>query len=283
MVPVCNKRTSHGTRQLQGNNTSGSPRCCPVSKDDLAVVAGHLVIISRAVCTDLHHDYLRQGHRRGLGNESADDFVSVGILILSIWYCVTRRQKALGAIAGRLDYLIGVGPSSSCCFAAVVHRRSAVASLSRLKQFDSLRDFFTGPSAALGMNCHSCAFPGRGGHFIGVVAVFPLILLGLYIVIGMLAQPAVNRSVQSGRARTDKQNMLMQTFDGRRNQRPSVAGPSGGNASGALWQAVHFQLPGVCRQCGDEQCLAGADDDVRRSGAGYRCYPVMSGAMSIGA
>ncbi len=81
------------------------------------------------------------------------------------------RARLLGNMAGRLDYLIGVET-----FKQLLHlpplfteRSSAASQLSRLKQFDSVRDFFTGPNATL-------------------LLELPFVLLFI-IVIGLIAGP----------------------------------------------------------------------------------------------
>jgi ATP-binding cassette subfamily C protein/ATP-binding cassette subfamily C protein LapB len=51
----------------------------------------------------------------------------------------------------------------------------------------------------------------------GPVAYIPLFMVLAYVLVGMLFRPPLDRKVmRSGRARTDKETMLMQTFEGRR-------------------------------------------------------------------
>jgi len=199
-----------------------------------------------------------------------------------------QKAKALGAIAGRLDYLIGVETFKQLLFLppSFTERSTVASQLSRLKQFDSLRDFFTGPSAALALELPFVVlFLGVVAILSGAVAVFPLILLGLYIVIGMLAQPAVNRSVQSAaRARTDKQNMLMQTFDGRREIK-AIGGET-------VWRERFRELSGEAVHSNYRAFVASAAMNNVSQALMTMCgvavlamgaTRVMSGAMSIGA
>jgi ATP-binding cassette subfamily C protein/ATP-binding cassette subfamily C protein LapB len=144
----------------------------------------------------------------------------VGILIVSDLILRYQKAKALGAIAGRLDYLIGVETFKQMLLLppAFTERSTVAAQLSRLKQFDSLRDFFTGPSAGLVLELPFVALFLITVYILaGPVAFIPLFMIGVFVLIGLTTQPGLMRKVQcSGKARTDKQNMLMQTFDGRR-------------------------------------------------------------------
>ncbi len=144
----------------------------------------------------------------------------VAILIVSDLVLRYQRAKALGAIAGRLDYLIGVETFKQLLFLppAFTERSTVTAQLSRLKQFDSLRDFFTGPSAGFVLELPFIAlFVIAVGFLAGPVALVPVLMVAAFAFIGLISQSALNRKVlRSGKARTDKQTMLMQTFEGRR-------------------------------------------------------------------
>lgn len=144
----------------------------------------------------------------------------VAILIASDLVLRYQKAKVLGAIAGRLDYLIGVETFKQLLFLPPIftERSTVSAQLSRLRQFDSLRDFFTGPSAGFVLEMPFVVlFLLAVSLLAGPIAAIPLIMVGIYFLIGLLSQSSLRRMVlRSGKARTDKQAMLMQTFDGRR-------------------------------------------------------------------
>ncbi|MGI9263660.1 MAG: peptidase domain-containing ABC transporter [Gammaproteobacteria bacterium] len=144
----------------------------------------------------------------------------VAILIASDLILRYQKAKALGAVAGRLDYLIGVETFKQLLFLPPIftERSTVSAQLSRLKQFDSLRDFFTGPTAGFVLELPFIVlFLIAVAILAGPVALVPLFLIVAYVFVGLLFRPPLNRKVQrSGKARTDKQTMLMQTFEGRR-------------------------------------------------------------------
>ncbi|MES9902071.1 MAG: peptidase domain-containing ABC transporter [Sedimenticola sp.] len=129
------------------------------------------------------------------------------------------RARLLGNMAGRLDYLIGVET-----FKQLLHlpplfteRSSAASQLSRLKQFDSVRDFFTGPNATLLLELpFVLLFIIVIGLIAGPVALVPIAMLAVYIAFGMIWLPtSANRGIRSGRSRNDRQQILTQTLDGR--------------------------------------------------------------------
>lgn len=153
----------------------------------------------------------------------------VAILILTDLVLRNKKAKAMGAVAGRLDYLIGVETFKQLLFLPPIftERSTVSAQLSRLKQFDSLRDFFTGTSAAFVLELPFIAmFILAIAILAGPIAYIPLFMVVAYLVVGMLFRPPLQRKVaRSGRARTDKETMLMQTFEGRREIK-SIGGES---------------------------------------------------------
>lgn len=144
----------------------------------------------------------------------------VAILVVTDLVLRNRKAKAMGAVAGRLDYLIGVETFKQLLFLPPMftERSTVSAQLSRLKQFDSLRDFFTGPSAAFVLELPFIfMFILAVAVLAGPVAFIPLFMVIAYVLVGILFRPPLQRKVmRSGRARTDKETMMMQTFEGRR-------------------------------------------------------------------
>ena len=212
----------------------------------------------------------------------------VAILIVSDLILRYQKAKALGAIAGRLDYLIGVETFKQLLFLppAFTEKSTVAAQLSRLKQFDSLRDFFTGPSASLVLELPFVVlFLAVVGMLAGPVALIPVVMMGLYVVIGLIAQPALNRKVQrSGKARTDKQTMLMQTFDGRREIK-AIGGET-------VWRERFREVSGEAVHSNYETLFANAFMNnisqalMTLSGIAVLAFgamQVMAGTMSIGA
>jgi len=145
-----------------------------------------------------------------------------GVTILLLADLVLRllRARLLGYVAGRLDYLIGVETFRQLIFLPPLYteRSTVAAQLSRLKQFDSVRDFFTGPTSAIVLELpFTILFILVIAILAGWIALVPLAMVLVYLVFGMIWLPNLNSKIlRSGKARTDKQRMMIQTLAGRR-------------------------------------------------------------------
>ncbi len=130
------------------------------------------------------------------------------------------RAKLLGITAGRLDYLIGVETFKRMLYLPPLYteRSTVAAQLSRLKQFDSVRDFFTGPSAAIALELpFVILFLVVIGILGGVIALIPLAMVIGFVMLGLFWMPMLNSKImRAGKARTDKQRIIMQTVAGRK-------------------------------------------------------------------
>ncbi len=149
-------------------------------------------------------------------------YLVFGVAFLMLADLVLRllRARLLGYVAGRLDYLIGVETfRQMIALPPLFTERSTVAAqLSRLKQFDSVRDFFTGPSAAIALELPFVfLFIIVIGLLAGPIALIPLGMVLAFILLGVIWMPHLNAKIlKSGIARTDKQRALMQTLVGRK-------------------------------------------------------------------
>ncbi len=159
-----------------------------------------------------------------IGARSPDTlpYLVSGVIILMLADLLMRylRARLLGSVAGRLDYLIGVETFRQLLYLPPLYteRSTVAAQLSRLRQFDSVRDFFTGPNAAIALELpFAVLFIGVIALVAGWIALIPLAMVVIYVLLGLLWFPHLDSHTQrSGRARADKQRMLMQTLAGRR-------------------------------------------------------------------
>ncbi len=144
----------------------------------------------------------------------------VGILIFADLVMRFLRARILGVIAGRLDYLIGTETFKQLIYLPPLYteRSTVTAQLSRLKQFDSVRDFFTGQNAAIALELPFVVmFLMVMGAIAGPIALIPMCAIVGYVVFGLLWLPHLAVKVQSSaKANNDKHRMLMQTVAGRR-------------------------------------------------------------------
>jgi ATP-binding cassette subfamily C protein/ATP-binding cassette subfamily C protein LapB len=213
---------THGVRQRNG----GSAEWFSSLAGRFRKVVGHLLLMTfvinlSALAIPI---FIMVIYDKVIGAKSLESLpmilVGVGILIVADLLLRFQKAKALGAVAGRLDYLIGVETFKQLLFLppGFTERSTVSAQLTRLKQFDSLRDFFTGPSAGFVLDMPFIViFILAVAVLAGPVAIVPLVMIAVYALLGLVLRPPLDRKVlRSGKARTDKQAMLMQTFEGRR-------------------------------------------------------------------
>ena len=130
------------------------------------------------------------------------------------------RSKTIGMVAGRLDYIIGVETLKKLLRLPpqLTERATVSSQLSRLKQFESVRDLFSGSAASLFLELPFVLF------FIfvlamlaGEIAIVPLVMVIIYVVLSLFWYPGLSKDLKyAGQARTARQRMLMDTFLGLR-------------------------------------------------------------------
>ncbi len=179
-----------------------------------------------------------------IGTKSLDSLPLLlsGVAILIIADLVLRflRAKILGAVAGRMDYLIGVETFKQLLFMPPITTESSsvAAQLSQLKQFDSIRDFFTGSNTSVVLELPFVfLFLAVIAVLAGFIAFIPLAMVLCFIIAALIFNPKLNRKVnRSGNARNNKQRMLLQTFAGRKEIK-AIGGE-------AIWQARFREVSG---------------------------------------
>lgn len=132
----------------------------------------------------------------------------------------TLRSKTIGMVAGRLDYIIGVETVKKLLHLPpqLTERATVSSQLSRLKQFESVRDLFSGSAASLFLELPFVLF------FIfvlallaGEIAIVPLVMVIVYFVLSVVWYPGLSKDLKyAGQARTARQRLLMDTFSGLR-------------------------------------------------------------------
>lgn len=130
------------------------------------------------------------------------------------------RSKTIGMVAGRLDYIIGVETLKKLLYLPpqLTERATVSSQLTRLKQFESVRDLFSGSAASLFLELPFVLF------FIlvlwllaGEIAIVPIAMVVIYALLSVLWYPSLSRELKyAASARTARQRMLMDTFQGMR-------------------------------------------------------------------
>ena len=159
-----------------------------------------------------------------IGAKSAETlpYIISGVALLLAADLVFRylRAQLLGSIAGRIDYLIGTETFRQLLFLPPLftERSTVAAQLSRLRQFDAVRDFFTGPNAAMTLEIpFSVLFISVIAILGGWLALIPVAVIAAYFIFGTFWLPYTSSKVaKSGVAKNNKQRMLMQSMEGRR-------------------------------------------------------------------
>jgi ATP-binding cassette subfamily C protein/ATP-binding cassette subfamily C protein LapB len=145
--------------------------------------------------------------------------VGIGIALAADFGFRYLRAKLIGSIAGRMDYLIGVETFQQLVHMAPVHteRSSMAAQLGRLRQFDAVRDFFTGSAGGIMLELpFTLLFVAAVALIAGPIAIIPVVAIVAYLLLEFAVVPVVDSNTRrAGMARNDKQRMILQTLEGR--------------------------------------------------------------------
>ena len=192
----------------------------------------------------------------GSRSEETLPYILAGIAIVLIVDFGLRqlRAKLLGAVAGRIDYLIGVETFKQLLFMPPIYteRSSVSAQLSRLKQFDSVRDFLTGNGASVILEIPFAVLSIIVIALIaGPIAWVPVIAIVAYIVLGFVVVPLLSRKQQFyGISKSNKQRFTLQTLEGR-SEIKSIGGEQ-------LWQERFRESSSQNAAAGYKSSLANA-------------------------
>lgn len=124
------------------------------------------------------------------------------------------RGRMLAYLGGRIDVLLG-----SAVFQQILHlpvimteRASIGSQLSRLRQFDAVREFFTGPLATVVLELPFVVlFVAVIAMIAGPLAWMPVILIALFCLLGFVLFPSMRRAVaNSAEARAQRQAFIIE-------------------------------------------------------------------------
>lgn len=157
---------------------------------------------------------------RVIGSQStrALPLIIVGLLIFLGADVSLRiiRSRLLGYIAGRIDYLLGVATFDRIISLPPAYTENAAVStqLSRLKEFESLRDFFTGSLAQLVFDApFSLLFIAIIFSIAGPLAFVPVGTLFVFFLMGIFIVPRSRQlSLESGQSSSGKDNLLVEAL-----------------------------------------------------------------------
>lgn len=144
-------------------------------------------------------------------------FLAAGVAIILLGDMRLRaiRAEIVAAVAGRLDYLTGVAAFEKILLfpPAMTESATVATQLARLKEFKTLRDFFTGSLITTAVELPFIALVLVTIYILaGLVVLVPLAALVAFFILGWLWLPQVRRTTLAfGLANADKSNFLMET------------------------------------------------------------------------
>ena len=155
--------------------------------------------------------------------------LAAGILVALLSDIILRlaRARVIGGVAGRLDYILGAEAFKQVLSLppAATERSTVGSQVSRLKEFESVRDFFTGPLVSVVLELPFVVmFLAVIAALGGTIALIPLLMIGAFALVGWLLMPRMRESVaSSGRARSDRQGFLVETLGNLRTVKAAAA------------------------------------------------------------
>ncbi|MBO6579896.1 MAG: peptidase domain-containing ABC transporter [Thalassospira sp.] len=141
--------------------------------------------------------------------------IGIGIVLILSWVLRTLRSQIVSHFGARLDTLV-----SGAIFErllslppAFTERAPVGVQISRIRDFESVREFFTGPMALVIMEMPFVPlFLIVMFYLGGWLALIPIALIGVFALIGIVAFPIVARRVSElGRHGANRQEFLVET------------------------------------------------------------------------
>lgn len=177
--------------------------------------------------------YVMNVYDKAIGAKSLDVLrdLSVGICIVIIADLSLRivRNNAQAYLGARLDTLIGNAGFQQLLHMPVSMTEAAPigAQITRLKQFESIREAFTGPLASAIVDLpFVLVFILAIAIIGGPLAFIPIGLVTAYGVLGIVTIPMMKRSItRSGDKKSKLQNLTVEALSGQRTIRDLSAAP----------------------------------------------------------
>lgn len=144
--------------------------------------------------------------------------LGIGVIIALIADTLLRdsRSRILAFIGGRLDVVVGnaIFGRILALPPAFTERATVGAQVARIKDFESVREFFTGPMLLLMFELPYVVFfiivIGLMG---GWLALVPFIVVLLMVILGLVAFPRIRRSVSEGaKSGSRRQEFVVETM-----------------------------------------------------------------------
>lgn len=149
-------------------------------------------------------------------------FFAVGVGIAIVCDLILRmiRSKIMAFIGARLDNIVGIAIFHKILFLppAFTERATIGAQVARIKDFETIRDFFTGPMALVMFELPFVViFIVTIAILGGPVAFVSVIMMACFMILGLVITPLLRNSVsRAARASSKKQELIVETLSGMR-------------------------------------------------------------------
>ncbi len=144
----------------------------------------------------------------------------VGIAIVCDLILRSIRSKIMAFIGARLDNIVGIAIFHKILFLppAFTERATIGAQVARIKDFETIRDFFTGPMALVLFELPFVViFIATIAFLGGPVAFISVIMIACFLILGLIITPLLRNSVsKAARASSRKQELVVETLSGMR-------------------------------------------------------------------
>lgn len=144
----------------------------------------------------------------------------VGIAIVCDLILRMIRSKIMAFIGARLDNIVGIAIFHKILFLppAFTERATIGAQVARIKDFETIRDFFTGPMAMVLFELPFVfIFIITIAVLAGPVVFVSMIMMACFLILGLIISPLLRHSVgRAARASSKKQELIVETLSGMR-------------------------------------------------------------------
>lgn len=145
-------------------------------------------------------------------------YFAIGVVIAISCDIVLRglRSRTLAYIGARLDNIVGNAVFQRILFLppSFTERATVGAQVARIKDFESIRDFFTGPIALTFIELpFTIIFIIVIAVLGGPVAFVPMVMMALFLLLGAVVQPMIQQSVaKATKGSSRRQELMVETL-----------------------------------------------------------------------
>ena len=146
--------------------------------------------------------------------------IGAGIAVVSELVLRTLRSGMFSFVGARLDNIVGVEVFRKILQlpAAMIERAAIGAQVSRIKDFETMREFLTGPAAPVVFELpFVLVFIAVVAYLGGAIAFVPIVIMALVGGLGLAAMPKISEAAaKASEAAAKKQELTIETLGGMR-------------------------------------------------------------------